>query len=220
MCVKNGEHKYHTTLNFFGIMPSSNDINNINQRIIEKSSFYINLIEKIDIWKKEIIKKVEELKQNLRDEISLFQKIILNYNNNIRNYIYFENFNYINSNINNNSNNHHLLKLYNTNNFEKQTEIFMTIFKNMGRKIDIIQKKNGSFNTINKIININHKFIEKIDEKYFINYSNIDKAIFFLYFDDNSKNIFSVGSIPLNEEVYSIHHSTIENKIFVCLLII
>ena len=50
------------------------------------------------------------------------------------NYTYFQNFDYINKNVDSKSNNKNLIKFFNCENFEKQTEILIEVFKHMGRK--------------------------------------------------------------------------------------
>ena len=95
-CIKeNNIHLFHSTKNFSELMPSKETIENLKKRIEEKIKYTDFLIQKIDLWKREIIRKTEELKQNLRDEISLLGKIIFNYNYSFSNYTYFELFNII-----------------------------------------------------------------------------------------------------------------------------
>lgn len=91
LCAKNGEHKDHSTKCFTQVMPYSKDIDNLKNIIKEKTILINKLIKKIDNWNSNINQKIKELKQNLQDEICLFKKIILNYNGDFRNYIYFQN---------------------------------------------------------------------------------------------------------------------------------
>lgn len=80
ICLYCINHKNHNIKDFKEIIPSLNDIQILINKIKERFEYYNLLIEKINSWKKEVIRKTEELKQNLRDEISLFEKIIINYN--------------------------------------------------------------------------------------------------------------------------------------------
>ena len=214
-CLKNGEHNNHNTKGFAEIMPSSSDIENLQNRIKQKSDYTNYLIKKINDWKIAINKKVEELKQNLMDEKALFEKMILNFNNNFINYTYFQNFNYMNKNILNISNNQYLLEFLNTENFESKTQILMEIFKIIGKKIT-----NNEENKKERIININNQnqnrysLIEKINDYYFVNTLN-DNTIHLSYYDEKQNNIISCKNIILNENLYSISLSSIENKIFI-----
>jgi len=210
--MNDDEHKNHRVIYYHNCMPSDKEIESLKIKIKEKSTFYEILIKKIDEWNKKMTQKIEELKQNLRDEISLLKKIVFNFNSNFRNYTYFEIFNYINNSINNTTNNQYLLEFYNCVNFEKETEILMTIFKYMGRNASIKQNKKGYPNTIQN--NVNYKFIQKIDENNFIGYNELNKTLYFLYFGDI---IYSIYKEEIKENIYSISKSTLENKIFICL---
>ena len=153
------------------------------------------------------------------DEISLFEKIILNFNNNFINYTYFHNFNYMNKKLVDISNNNYLIEFLKTENFESQTQILMTIFKNIGKKLDKNnEEKKEKKQSITNINNQNlFRIVEKLNDKYFVNYLN-DKTLNLSYYDEQQNNIIFCGKITLNENVYSISHSMIENKIFVSLL--
>ena len=133
-CAKNNGHENHSIKSFYQIIPSSKDIEDLKKRILEKTNFTNNLFKKIDFWQQKINSKTEELKQNLKDEINLIKKFILNFNNTFMNYTYFQNFDYINKNVDSKSNNKNLIKFFNCENFEKQTEILIEVFKHMGRK--------------------------------------------------------------------------------------
>jgi hypothetical protein len=78
-CSTSVEHTNHKTIYYRNCMPSDNDIENLKIKIKEKSQFYEKLIEKLDEWSQKFSLKIEELKQNLKDEISLLEKIIFNY---------------------------------------------------------------------------------------------------------------------------------------------
>ena len=174
MCCMSDEHKNHKVICFHNYIPFNIDVENLKIRIKEKSKFYGQLIQKIDEWNKENNNsKVEELKQNLRDEISLLERIIFNFNKNFRNFTYFKTFKYINNyinSLNNTTNNKYLLEFYNCSSFEKQTEKLMTIFKYIGKKAIIKQNKIGYLKNIQTFSS--YKFIDKIDENYFVGYVN------------------------------------------------
>ena len=217
LCIKEDTHKDHNTNNYIDIMPSTENIEHLVNKIKAKSVYTKKLIEKIDNWKKIINKKVENLKQNLRDEICLFEKIIVNFNNNFRNYTYFNNFNYINKNIKNTTNNKYLEEFNNTENFERQTEIIMEIFKYMGRRIkknDGVLKSQGNLNILK---NLNYQLAERIEKDYMI-FFDYNKIIYLAYLDEPKNTISLYSNISINDYIYSISVSTIENKVFICLL--
>ena len=214
-CIKNGKHNNHNTQSFLNIMPSLIDIENLKKKIKEKYHFTNDLIERINNWQQVINRKAEELKQNFKDEISLLEKIIFNFNNNFRNYTYFQNFKYIEKTIKNTSNNIYLEEFSNISTFEKQTESLMKIFKYMGKKMNSLSL--NKLSTRIKCNQINSKLILKINEYYFIDY-DFNKNLNLYYYDNNNFNIILCGSLPLNCEIYSLYYSKIKNQIFVCLL--
>ena len=218
-CAKNDGHKDHLIKSFYQIIPSLKDIEDLKNRVLEKANFTNNLIKKIDFWQQKINSKAEELKQNLKDEINLIEKFILNFNNTFMNYTYFQNFDYINKNVESKSNNQNLIKFFNCENFEKQTEILIEVFKLMGKK-KLKEKKptkvKGQICTINN--NINYKIVLKTFDQYFIyhDYSNI----YFSFYDNSNKKIINVECITSNSDLYSISISSIKdkNKLFICFL--
>ena len=74
------KHDSQVIHNYSDLMQSLYKRDNLKNKLLEKSNHIEILIEKIDNWVREIIKKTEELKQNLKDEISLFSKIVNNFN--------------------------------------------------------------------------------------------------------------------------------------------
>ena len=74
------KHDSQVIHNYSDLIPSLYKRDNLKNKLLEKSNHIEILIEKIDNWVREIIKKTEELKQNLKDEISLFSKIVNNFN--------------------------------------------------------------------------------------------------------------------------------------------
>lgn len=87
--------KNHKFINLHTLVPSKNDINKIKNKMEQKVKFYDKIINSIEEWERKIIYKSNQLKQNLKDEISLLEKLFLNYNQFFLNYPYlclFKNF--------------------------------------------------------------------------------------------------------------------------------
>ena len=212
-------HQYHSIKNFSEIMPSAEHIENLKLRLNNKIKYTNFLIKKIENWKKKIINKTEELKQNLINEISFFSKVIFNYNNSFADYTYFNFFNSI-SNYIQNINNEYLLKFFNSNNFESQTEIMNNLFKYLGKrkkKEEITKKLNQSlFN----IYSNKNTLLEKINGLYFIIKDNYNNNISLCNYtvNNNYQKININRNIEFKDQIYSISKSTIENTIFACLL--
>ena len=215
-CIKeNNIHKNHKIKNFIEIMPSLEDIENLKKSFNEKLQYTNELIKKIDNWERLMIRKAEELKQSLRDEISFFEKIICNYNYLYNNYTYFQLFYTINKYIKN-INNEYLIKFNECYEFEKQTEILIQLFKYLGKKSKEIKciRLKRTFESIYSDVNK----IEKIKDIYYLDY--IEKKIRLCYYNkpDNSLYHNTNSIIEFKESIYSISISTIEDKICICLL--
>ena len=216
-CIKNDIHKEHKKESYIDIIPSSEDIENLKNKIKVKTIYINKLIENIDNWQKKINLKVKELIQNLRDEINLLEKIIFNFNNTFRNITYLKNFTYIKEYLKNISNNKNLVELNKAYEFEKKTEILLDIFKYLGRNINKNNKIKKTKGSLSIIKNINYQLVQRINDNFFIDYG-VDKSLNFSYYDEKVNSICLIGKINLNDYLYSISLSTIENKIFICLL--
>ena len=219
-CLKeNKKHESHVMENLFDIIPSSETVNNLKKRIKEKELITESLIEKIDKWKREIIKNTEELTQNLKDEISFLKKIIYNFNYFFINYSYFKLFDKINKYVKN-INNEYLDKFYNTTDLENQAILLIKAFKYLGNS------NSNDSNKEKKIIkrsfkhhsNFNNGIIQRLENEYFI-YNNMNSLSLY-YYDDKSDKIsqLSESKSEIKESIYSISVSDIEYKILVCLL--
>ena len=152
-CLKDSSniHKRDEIINIYELMPSKNEIEKLSNRIKE----YDELIKNIDLWMKELNRKVERLKRNLLDEKELLSKLIINFNQFFVNYSYFSNFHYLNK-YSNYFNNEYLDKFSKCFTFKEKTKILLKFFTS----------------------NLKPKSPMNIHENYFLkNYYSIDKGI-------------------------------------------
>ena len=95
-CLKNNEnnnHKEsHIVHNLTELMPTKELIINLKNKIEEKSKFYEKIINSINKWETTLITKTNQIKQNLKDEITLLSKIINKFNQYFLNYTYYSTF--------------------------------------------------------------------------------------------------------------------------------
>ena len=205
-CVKNENiHEGHLIKCYYELMPSIEDIKNLKNKFLEKSKFTNDLIIKLENWKRRINFKVEELKQNLKDEISLLEKIIMNFNNSSMNYNYFNIFNYINENVDIKSNNKKLIEFYENEKLEEQTQILTEVFKYLGKHIkekdeEETLKSEGKNILLN--LKINFDFIYKLNYNLFFGHENGGK-IYIFYYNALKENVFQRDLILYNEKVFS-----------------
>ena len=216
-CVKNDYiHDGHSIINYDTLMPSLEDIEKLQKKIKEKGQFTNELLEKIENWQQKINQKVEELKQNLKDEISLLEKIIMNFKNTFINHSYFNIFNYINKNVDMQHNNKKLIQFYNTYNFEKQTKILVEVFKYLGKNTENKEEiKKSKANNVT--VNLSFAFINKLSHDYFLGCDNIEN-IYSLHYSELEKKLFYAKKIPFKEKIYSISIYKEYQRIFICLL--
>ena len=159
ICLKESDdkHLYHTQSDLIDLMPTLKDINELKNYI--KS--YDELIESLDIWVKELISKVDRLKQNILDEKDLIIKLTSNYNYYFSNYSYFKNFDYIKNYIRKYNNNYmdDLSKYYT---FHKKTEILLEYFKNI---YDYEQKNQNEIDSKTGYLSYCYEIKNKIFQK-------------------------------------------------------
>ena len=216
-CLKYNQdktHEEHNTINVIENMPSVNELENLLNKINEKEKEYEKLINLLDKWSKAILKKVEELKNNLKKEIELLRKLFKNFNIKFPSFSYGENFynikNYI-KNINNES----LNKFYTSNNFEKQTKnLFDFFFPNKYK----IKHKSGYLNHYSFIGN--KGIVSKITDNLFFVYSSKKKKVLIYDYQISDDLIHCYAKLNFDNHIFSIS-STINNDlvyIYACLL--
>ena len=216
-CIKKDTtHMDHETKIFIGEIPNLKEVENLNKNFQKKLMYNNNIIIKIDEWKGKLLSKIEELKQTLRDEISLFQKIINNYNYSIGNYTLNNSFKTINKYFGKIRNEY--LEIFNdTYDFEKETEILIKLCKYLGKK-NFVENKHFNRELKESYDNIN--LIEKMKNEFYLEYYE-DKYLDICFYEMENNEIYTILGelkIELNEKIYSITNSTKENKILLCLL--
>ena len=90
---ENSPHHNHKVINILDSMPSQSKLDNLNEKINNKSNAFDSLIKSLDEWQNELNKKIERIKQNLKIEIRIIKKLFLNFNTDYIDYIYYSNFN-------------------------------------------------------------------------------------------------------------------------------
>ena len=174
-CLKNkNTHQEHITKNLYNLMPSKQTINKIKNRIKE----YDEIMNDIDIWLKEFEQKIKRLKQNLKDEKELFQKLILNFNQSFINYSYFTNFSYLNK-YSKCFNNEYLDNFSKSSTFEDKGKLLFEYLIHEKNKLLKSEPEIEIYN--NNILRncniINNSIIVKISDNYFFKYSEIERKV-------------------------------------------
>ena len=90
--INDNKHKNHNKVYILDYMLNKNEIDNLDNKIKEKKQFIEEIIDSIDEWQKKFIKQIERLKENLKNEIKLIEKLFSNFNPFFSNYTYYKNF--------------------------------------------------------------------------------------------------------------------------------
>ena len=210
--IKN-HYKEHNFIDLKTLIPSKKDIINIINKIKKKSKFYEEIILLINQWERILISKSNQLKQNLRDEISLLEKIFTNYNQFFLNYSYlslFKNFDNFKS-----KNNDLLKKFYKSFKIEEQTKILFEIFNINKRKETNIASKSIK---LQNYYPINNGIIEKINNNFYFEYDN--KKIYLIKYEEKDDNLYYRDDLcpEFDKKINSVYISPKKNQIFACLL--
>lgn len=203
-------HKDHKIIYLLNMMPSSNEIYSLKQKIKEKSKVYANLIFSIDIWKKKLNRKIELLKEKLMNEIIVLKKLFNNYSQYYINYTHFKNFIYFNKKIKL-FNNDYFNKFSKTINFEEQTRnMFQILFKTNFDKEEKVR-------SLTHIKISNPYFIGKVIDNIILIYAN--DCVFLLSNNnkDNKLYILNNTKILFNYKIDSISTFKEKNQIYACL---
>ena len=211
-CLKknkeNNPHTRHSIKYILNMMPSLEEINSLNQKIKEKSKAYKDLIVSLDIWLKRVNKKIELLKENLKNEIYVLEKLFNNYNQDYINYTHFNNFIYFYENLKI-FNNDNLDKCSKSIKFEEQTKSLLELLCNQ----NLENKENTGM--LIKIEKFNPYFISQITDNIIFISSN--REAYLLTYKNNKYYIFKNGKIFFESKITSISCSNKTNKIYACL---
>ena len=214
------KHNEHKTHRYSSIILSKKNIEYTNNKLKEKVKFTNEIIEKLNIWKKETSyndDKIDRLILNLKNELSFLQKMVYNYNNKIKNYFYQKNmktiFDYINNGININ-----LKEFLNSDNSEKEKELILNIINDLGtdqkKSTEIQQIENKDILYLKRYENDNNLLIEKINDSYFILSTKNSLNLISIF----KKKIKILSKINFTEKIYSMTISPDDNQIYICLL--
>ena len=205
----------HHIVNLMNLIPTKNKINDLKRKLIQKSFFYDKIIKIINEWENHIKSEANRLKQKLRDEINILEKIIFHYNQYYINYSYLSIFKYIDDTIFTNKAYSLLNDLFYSFDFKKKTKILLKLFNGKSNKEKNIPKKIKAnlFYGIKK-----GGIIEKIN-----NTSYFEAGTGLLYLNKFNKEEDDYTYIEkfcpeFKEEIYSVSVSQIKRQIYACLL--
>ena len=187
-CIKEdtlGFHKRHIVENLDELMPSFIEIDDLKERVKQKSKIYTQLIDKINLWKNSIITKADQLIQNLKEEIDILKQILFNFNIKFVNYSYYKTFDYLKRYIKD-INNKYLINFYNKElDFKNQSFNLIELFSNNYQVTKFETKISKSKPT--KYYKRKNAITEKIDGKYYFD-GSINGT---LHYNENQNQFFS-----------------------------
>ena len=207
------EYKFEKILDY---IPSKNKIDHI----LDKLKNYDELIDIINNWQKTLIQKIEHLKENILNEKTLINKMILNFDKYFLDYSYYKNINYLYEYTNEIYSN-----LINKNTFEKKTKYLMNYLS-----VDFEEKNNILNNTHTQIyLNLTEckSFrkdidIKKINDDYCFYYSDLKGKIGLMTYDIKKYSLINLASFSIKAKIqYFSFSKDKDNKdiyyIYVCL---
>ena len=176
-------------------IPSKNKI----KSILNKLKTYEELINIINDWQKKLMNKIEHLKENILNEKSLLNKLILNFDKNFLDYTYFKNINYLYKYTN-------IIysELINKYTFENRTKYLMKYLC-----VDLeTEKENNETDVTQTYLNLteNDKYknpliIKKINDDCYLNYSK-KKVISLMTYDTNIDSLIKLDKISFKKYKY------------------
>ena len=202
-------------LNIIDYIPSKHKIN----KILNKLKTYEELINIINDWQKKLMNKIEHLKENILNEKSLLNKMILNFDKNFLDYTYFANIKYLYK-----YKNKIYSELINKITFEKRTKSIMKYLC-----VDLETENNKSDDTQTYIdLNESDKcknplIIKKINDDCFLNYSK-KKEISLMTYDIKKNSLIKLDKLSFEKykQIENIYISNDKNDkdiyyIYICL---
>ena len=214
MINKSKNKKKYNYQNILDYIPSKNKI----AHILNKLKNYDELIDIVNNWQKTLMKKIEHLKENILNEKTLLNKMILNFDKYFLDYSYYTNINYLYEYTNEIYSN-----LINKNTFEKKTKYLMNYLS-----LDL-EEKNNIFDDTQIYLNLTEckSFtkdinIKKINDDYCFYYSDLNGKIGLMTYDIKKYSLIKLASFSLKKKIK--HFSFAKDKenkdicyIYVCL---
>jgi hypothetical protein len=204
-CIKEdkmGIHKVHNIRNLEYLIPNPEEIDDLKERIKQKSKVYKELKNKINIWKNKIIRKAEQLIENLEKEIIILDKIVLNFNNKFMNYTYYNNFIHLKSFVKN-INNEYLIKFNNNPDFREQSLNLIDLFYPKKPANKILKTNIKIDYSLQEIIpeKLNNQFYFDKSNSSIINYNKYNNEFTCcLKFNDFKEEIYTI-SLSLDRKI-------------------
>ena len=204
-------HKNHKIVNITNSIPSLEKIKNLEEKIRKKSDAFDSLIKSLNEWQNELNKKIERIKKKLKNEISIIQKLFLNFNIDYIDYTYYSNFNEFYSVIDD-YNNKYLKQFMEAYNFNERTRY---IFKLLTANYLYPEVINNNYQLTECYSGNGGLIIENFKDKFCLYYSNFHKYISIVKLVDNEFTKYI--KLEFNEKIFSLNISPDKKKVYACL---
>ena len=206
-------HRNHKVINIIDIIPSKSQLDILKEKIIEKSNTFDSLINSLDEWQKELNKKIERIKQNLKNEIRIIKKLFFNFNIDYIDYIHYSIFNEFFDGIKNFKNVYleQFMKAYD---FIEKTKNIFNFLTSKNKKQEIINKEGE----LKKCLSSKNCFIlKKFNEQYCL-FNNYNSHILSLISENNGKACYlNKSKTEFEEEIFRFNISIDRKNIYACL---
>ena len=206
-------HKNHTIINIANNAPSIEKMKKLKEKILKKSEAFNSLIKSLNEWQKELNKKMERIKQNLKKEINLIKKLYMNFNIDYIDYTYYSNFNEIFYNLEDYNNEFfkEFMKSYNFNEKTKCILNYLTYNPNNPKVVNNNYQLKEFYSGNNELV------LEKFIKRFCFYYSNYHKYISLVEFKDTSFYNPEERRINFKDKILCFNFSPSKEKIYVIL---
>ena len=175
---------------------------------------YEEIINSINEWENTLLTKTNQIKAHLKDEISLLEKIVYNFNQYFLNYTYYSTFYSLEDYIKNKKYDL-LIKFKNNNNFKEKNDILFEYFDS--NKKEPKNESKSKIGDLKHYYSIGNGLIEKINRNFYFEFYNKEKMYLSSY-NKEKDMIYYSDILFLGENIYSVSVSKNSNQIYICLL--
>ena len=204
-------HKMHKIINILKKMPTLYQINKLKEKIIKKSDALDSLFNSLDEWMLELNKKIERIKQNLRNEIIIIKKLFLNLNIDYVDYTYYSNIHSL-LDIIEDYNNKFLKQFMESETFMRKTECIFDLLK--FKEPEVIEE---NLNLRSYFILGEGNICENFTNEFLLCTNHQENCLELLSYDEDEDIFIIKNTLDFNKRISSLNFSPDKTKIYMCL---
>ena len=208
-------HKNHNIINILDKIPTNDEINNLKDKILKKSNAFDSFIKSLDKWQNTLNKKIERIKQKLRSEIRILNKLFFNFNINYIDYTYYSNFHSFLHCLKD-YDNEYLKGFMESKSFEDKTKFIFNLITLEEPKSGIEEIKFSP----KKLLDLDAEILENFTDDLLLHKESnfhFEHGIQLIKYYKNKDSFLIINQINFKENIHSLNFSPDKKKIYVCL---